>query len=240
LVHFLHITPKTEALLLTQLPMLWQHLFMTSSDTIILVMADRTRRAACFNTLVGPPQRIVRGFSDADEAIAALECCDSGCVLIDSEGLPSGALSKLLHAVGQFPSLITLLLAETLDSHDALAMIRAAPCDLLPRNTGVPEMTSRALALLPLARLRGEQARALNAARVQLARLSPREVEVLRALYAGQTSKDIGRALGVSSRTIEVHRASIMRRTGATTLAELLRLCFLTDFMVLPAQARAA
>lgn len=50
--------------------------------------------------------------------------------------------------------------------------------------------------------------------------MSPREREVLEGLLAGGTNKEIGRELGISPRTVELHRASIMERLGARNLPE--------------------
>lgn len=213
---------------------------MTGTETIFLVMADTARRATCFAALTGAPHRIVRGFGSAHEAIAALDSCDHGCMVIANERLEPGALSRLLHAVAQYPALVTLLLADTLEATEALALIRAAHCDLLPCGAAPNLVAERIDDLLPLARQRGDQSRAVSAARAMVGRLSPRETQVLSALAGGCTSKDIARALGVSPRTIEVHRASIMRRTGAATLADLLRLCFLADLMASTITSKAA
>jgi two-component system response regulator NreC len=51
--------------------------------------------------------------------------------------------------------------------------------------------------------------------------LSPRETEVLRLIALGHTSAEIGRKLHLSRRTVETHRASIHRKLGLTTRAEL-------------------
>jgi FixJ family two-component response regulator len=53
--------------------------------------------------------------------------------------------------------------------------------------------------------------------------LTTRENEVLHQLVAGGSNKAMGRALNISSRTIEFHRANIMRKLGARSLTELLR-----------------
>ncbi|MEO5586890.1 MAG: helix-turn-helix transcriptional regulator [Novosphingobium sp.] len=53
--------------------------------------------------------------------------------------------------------------------------------------------------------------------------LTVRENEVLRELVAGGSNKGIGRTLNVSSRTIEFHRANIMRKLSVSSLTELLR-----------------
>jgi DNA-binding NarL/FixJ family response regulator len=57
-----------------------------------------------------------------------------------------------------------------------------------------------------------------------LSRLTPREQQVAWLVSYGETSKSIGRELGISFRTVEVHRAKIMTKLGVHSLAELVRL----------------
>ena len=56
----------------------------------------------------------------------------------------------------------------------------------------------------------------------RLARLSEREKDVLRALLLGQTSKEIAKTLGISPKTVDVHRANVMRKFEASTYRDLL------------------
>lgn len=56
--------------------------------------------------------------------------------------------------------------------------------------------------------------------------LTPRECEVLGLIANGQSNKEAGRKLGISPRTIEVHRARIMEKIGAKNTADLVRLVF--------------
>lgn len=53
--------------------------------------------------------------------------------------------------------------------------------------------------------------------------LTPREREVLALILAGHANKQTARLLGLSPRTVEVHRARIMRKLGAKNMADLLR-----------------
>ena len=61
----------------------------------------------------------------------------------------------------------------------------------------------------------------LSSRRPVKAGLTPREREVAACLMDGHTSKEIGRILGISHRTIEVHRARLMRKNKAATTADL-------------------
>jgi FixJ family two-component response regulator len=54
--------------------------------------------------------------------------------------------------------------------------------------------------------------------------LTPREREVLTQIAAGASSKEAGRQLGISFRTIEIHRARIMEKLGAKNAADLVRI----------------
>jgi DNA-binding CsgD family transcriptional regulator len=57
-----------------------------------------------------------------------------------------------------------------------------------------------------------------------LERLTRREREVLAEITGGASNKEAGRRLGISPRTIEVHRASIMDKLGAKNAADLVRI----------------
>lgn len=56
------------------------------------------------------------------------------------------------------------------------------------------------------------------------AQLTPREREVLQLITNGESNKEAGRLLGISPRTIEVHRARVMEKLGARNTADLMRI----------------
>ncbi len=60
--------------------------------------------------------------------------------------------------------------------------------------------------------------------RARVGSLSPREREVLQLAARGLTSREIASELGISPRTVEVHRAAVMHKTGAASVADLVRL----------------
>jgi two-component system response regulator FixJ len=68
-----------------------------------------------------------------------------------------------------------------------------------------------------------ERQRADRAARERYAQLSPREREVLGLIVAGLTNKEVARALGLSPRTVETHRAHLFAKLEAESLAQLIR-----------------
>jgi len=68
-----------------------------------------------------------------------------------------------------------------------------------------------------------ERGQADRSARERYAQLSPREREVLGLIVAGLTNKEIGRALVLSPRTVETHRANLFGKLEAESLAQLIR-----------------
>jgi two-component system response regulator FixJ len=68
----------------------------------------------------------------------------------------------------------------------------------------------------------GEERRVGVLARLVL--LTPREREIMEMVVAGETNKVIARRLGVSSKTVEAHRAHLMAKMQADNTAELVRL----------------
>jgi FixJ family two-component response regulator len=59
----------------------------------------------------------------------------------------------------------------------------------------------------------------------RMALLTERESEVMQLAVAGYTNKEIAQRLGISYRTVEIHRSRIMQKTGAPNVLELARLC---------------
>ena len=65
--------------------------------------------------------------------------------------------------------------------------------------------------------------------RRKIARLSPRENDVLKGLIQGGANKVIARELGISPRTVEIYRAQMMTKLSVHGLADALRIAFTAD-----------
>jgi FixJ family two-component response regulator len=87
---------------------------------------------------------------------------------------------------------------------------------------------------------RGRAARAkTNALKAKLATLTPREREVLEHVVAGQLNKQIAVDLGTVEQTIKVHRARVMAKMGAQSVADLVRMAEGAGIVRAPISERA-
>lgn len=87
------------------------------------------------------------------------------------------------------------------------SIIRRALSEIAQKKDGTAKAQAPNLSLIP-----GGQA------------LTPRERDVLRAIASGASNKEAGRMLGISPRTVEVHRAKVMDKLGAKNAADLVRI----------------
>lgn len=71
----------------------------------------------------------------------------------------------------------------------------------------------------------------------QIAHLTNREREVLMGLVQGHLNKQIAYDLDISPRTVEVHRANVMKKLGVHSLSEMLHIAFLAGYSRLPDKA---
>jgi two-component system, LuxR family, response regulator FixJ len=156
------------------------------------------------------------------EALPTLNEDAVGCVLTDVRMPGLGGLELLRRLKqGGFQRPVVVMTAHG-DVAMAVRAMKAGAVDFIEK-----PFDDEALLAAAEAALGTPQAfvgtRAVDAAE-RIALLSPREREVLNLLVAGKPNKLIARDLGLSPRTVEVHRARLMARLGVGSLAEAVRL----------------
>ncbi|WP_322893952.1 MULTISPECIES: CheR family methyltransferase [unclassified Yoonia] len=166
----------------------------------------------------------VKTYASSEEFLAAPRPQDSDCVLVDNHlpGMDGAALIATLRDEGY--DLPMVMLTGHGDVAIAVAAFKAGASDLIEK----PASAAVLLASLRHAMVSkpGDQgqSKAAVAARKRFASLTPRETDVLGGVLEGAPNKIIAADLGINQRTVENHRASVMRKTGATSLPALVRL----------------
>jgi len=202
------------------------------SDTgghIHLILPDATERAACFRAIAAGTTRVVRSFASADAWLEAEPDPGEAILLFRwrQPGTVSGA--ALLDRIAPCPGLVAFVAADRLSIAESRAVLRGGAHDLLPAPLD-PRLVRRTIdAALSDWHAQRRAVAAHRDAEARLAALTPRERDILESLAAGLGNKAIARQLDLSPRTVEVHRANIMRRAGAANVAELLRLAFIAE-----------
>jgi PAS domain S-box-containing protein len=152
------------------------------------------------------------------------------CLLIDAAmpGMSGLELLQRLQRAGGSRLPATLITGNG-DVNLAVQAMKAGASDFIEKPVGIDELLASVGRML-------DQAKDLNtgiawreAAAGRLAGLTAREREVMDMVLAGQTNKSIAANLGISPRTVETHRASIMKKTETKSLPALARLALAAD-----------
>ena len=164
-------------------------------------------------------------YTTPDAFLLAAPHLSGGCVLLDVKmpGISGLEVQARLRAIGFVPPIIVI--TGQGDIQTAVLAMKAGAFDFLEKpyeDEVLLAAIEAALAASPDDHIH----QAVDSAQ-RIARLSPREREVLDALVAGASNKVIAFDLGLSVRTVEVHRARMMERLGTRQLAEAIRLAVL-------------
>jgi two-component system, LuxR family, response regulator FixJ len=165
----------------------------------------------------------VRAFSLAREFLDAASTLPPGCLIADIR-MPEMDGLELQHQLTarslRFP---TIVITGHGDVPLAVRAMKAGALDFIEK----PFSSDAILNSIATARARPqdkpEDDPVANAAAAKLDLLSPREREVLQGLLTGLPNKSIAYDLGISPRTVEIHRARVMDKMGARSLPELIR-----------------
>lgn len=185
--------------------------------TIFLVEAEAAARDALRQTFARAHFR-ASGFESAEAFLAATLPGAVGCAVFGPH-LPGLRGLSLQLELGrrhfQLPAVHLWLAPEVAE---AVATVRAGAADVLAAPVEGGALLQRVSELVAKD---VQRAQAVEGLRHRLLSLTPREREVLVLVAAGLSNKDIGAALNISHRTVEVHRAHLMHKTQAANLLAL-------------------
>ena len=194
-----------------------------STFTVCLVDDDLSVLSALSRFLRGKGYD-VRGFSLAQDFLDQHDPSNPGCAILDLSmpGLDGFSLQQAL-TDGGAPWPVIFLTGKG-DIPASVRAMRAGAIDFLTKPARKEDL------LLAISRAKAwdvqvRQARAeLAAVQSMIAKLTPREREVLSHVVAGRLNKQIAGDLGTVEKTIKFHRSRMMRKLGVRTVADLVRL----------------
>jgi two-component system response regulator FixJ len=197
---------------------------MSAERTIHVVDDDAAVRRS-LELLLGSMGFITVSYAAPESFLLAAPGLTDGCVLLDVRmpGVGGLEVQAMLKAVGF--ALPIIVITGQGDIQTAVRSMKAGAFDFLEKpyeDEALLRAIEAAFATTP----HGHDRQTLDAVQ-RIAELRPREREVLEALVAGASNKVIAFDLGLSVRTVEVHRARMMDRLGTHQLAEAIRLAVL-------------
>jgi two-component system response regulator FixJ len=203
-----------------------------ATDAVVHLIDDdeSVRQAVAF--MLTTSGFAVRVYESATAFLNALASVQPGCIVTDVRmpGMDGLELQRELKTRGV--GLPVIVITGHADVSLAVEAMKAGAVDFIEK----PFNDESLLAAIRVAveRHSGDSRRSLEVAaiRAKLDSLSPREREVLDGLIAGLPNKTIAYDLNISARTVEVHRANLMSRMAANSLADLVRMVFVARSVV--------
>ena len=202
---------------------------MADNSTVHIIDDDSAVRESLL-ALVQMKGLNAKGYASAESFLANLQPADTGCVVCDVR-MPGLTGLQLLEKMAERKSTLpVIIITAYADVPTAVRAMQAGAVTFLEK----PASESDLIAAIQQA-LNLEQAQqALRRQKVdvenKLTTLTPDEIAVMRKMLEGLPNKRIASDLDIGLRTVELRRSNIMKKMGAGSLAELVRLALLVDF----------
>ena len=198
---------------------------MTAEHQVYLVDDDDAiRRSASF--MLKTSGFIVTSFGSGIDFLEAARGLDAGCVLLDVRMPEIDGLAVQAELKARGIALPVIVMTGHGDVTVAVAAMKSGAVDFLEKPFEKAELLSALNDGFARIDQSGHRAERAELAVIRLDALTPRERDVLHGLVNGLPNKTIGYDLGISSRTVEIHRAHLMTKLEVRSLAEALRIAF--------------
>lgn len=167
----------------------------------------------------------VKGFADGPSCVTAAREARPACIILDV-AMPGRSGLEILDDLKaeNCPSPVLVISGQG-DIPMAVAAIKRGALDFIEKPFDADLVLGRVReAIATVARREAPAQARLAASFPGMELLTPREREVLEQIASGASNKEAGRNLGISPRTVEVHRARIMEKLDARNAADLVRI----------------
>lgn len=166
----------------------------------------------------------VRGFSSAGDFLAGLEDDLYGCLVLDVRMPGMSGIELHSELVARGFDLPVIFITGHGDVPMAVSAMKKGAFDFLTKPFSHQELLDRINSALRLYQHREEERDSIREVEQRYEQLTPREREVMGLVVQGLANKVVANRLGISQRTVEIHRAKAMEKMQADSLAALVRM----------------
>ena len=199
----------------------------TNQEPTVFVVDDDEAMRRSLKWLIESTGMRVSVFDSADAFLTAYRPEWHGCLLLDVRMPGMSGLELQAYLARAEYRLPVVIITGHGDVAMAVKAMQAGALDFIEKPFHDEDLLNsirRAMETDSQARAQRSQYAAVLA---RLEELTPREHEVMDMVAAGKSNKEIATALGVSAKTVEAHRAKVMDKMQATSLADLVRMAML-------------
>jgi two-component system CheB/CheR fusion protein len=191
---------------------------------VIFVVDDDGAVRDAVRAVLEDDGKVVEDFAACEEFLAAWRPGREGCLVIDAY-LPGKSGLELLRRMKEAGHhLPAIMITGNSDVTIAVEAMKAGASDFIEKPISRGELLVCVERALEQSRDSSKLLAWHDEAASHVADLTPRQREIMEMVLAGHPSKNIAADLRISQRTVENHRASIMKKTGARSLPALARL----------------
>jgi len=167
----------------------------------------------------------VRSYASAPEFLEDYDPREAGCLALDNR-MPGMSGIDLLQRLRDLPAdrLRVIMITGHGDIDTAVAAMKAGAVDFIEKPFADEDFIERVQEHLSAAEAKRRHDEGDDAIKARLDELTPRERDVFDQIVEGHPNKIIAYHLGISTRTVEVHRARVMQKMAARTLSQLVRM----------------
>ena len=196
---------------------------MPDNSTVCIVDDDQAVLSA-LRFLLTAEGYAVRAHESARTFLDMIERDDCGCLVTDVRMPGMSGLDLLAEMKERRVSMPVIVITGQGNVPLAIAAMKQGAKNFLEKPLDNDALLNSVRAALTPEENEPAQDAETQMIKERFATLSKREKEVLAGLLAGQPNKTIAYDLGISGRTVEVHRANMMKKLQATSLAELVKM----------------
>lgn len=191
--------------------------------TVFIVDDDAAIRSS-LSLLMKSGGYAAQAFESAQQFLATYQDTQPGCLLLDVRmpGISGPDLQRELNS--RQSTVPVIFMSGHADVPMAVEAIRCGAFDFLQKPFRDQELLDKVERALEADAARRARLQARQAAQGRLQSLSPREREVMDRVTTGESNKIIAYRLGISQRTVEIHRARVMDKLAARSVADLVHM----------------